>query len=246
MLSKIIKAEWIRQEDKLRQLFVEKTEKKEDIDSKEPEILKLKEEAEKEAALIIEQARKEAEKLLSQSEAEIQEMMETGYNEGYKQGVEEGYRAGMEQILNEMGKLIQNLQKEIERTQMIMESKVQGLSSRLIRLSIQIAERIIRRQVELNPEIIIEQVESILKDMMRVKSLVIRVNPSQFEIVKGAQDRFLALTHGIDEIEFVIDHSLKPGDCIIETDSGGVDASIETQLEMITSLLLEGSGDEDA
>ncbi|AZR73879.1 hypothetical protein BBF96_11055 [Anoxybacter fermentans] len=245
-MSKIIKAEWIRQEDKLRQLFVEKTEKKEDIDSKEPEILKLKEEAEKEAALIIEQARKEAEKLLSQSEAEIQEMMETGYNEGYKQGVEEGYRAGMEQILNEMGKLIQNLQKEIERTQMIMESKVQGLSSRLIRLSIQIAERIIRRQVELNPEIIIEQVESILKDMMRVKSLVIRVNPSQFEIVKGAQDRFLALTHGIDEIEFVIDHSLKPGDCIIETDSGGVDASIETQLEMITSLLLEGSGDEDA
>ncbi len=250
-MSKIIKASQIRQEEKLRQLFAEKIEIK--SQSNEPEIEIIDEElnaAHEEAAVLIEQAITESRELRRQAEAEIEQQKEAGYQEGFRQGVEEGNQVGYEQVISEMQNLLQNMQqnlkRELDKAQLVMDSQVQGLAAHLIKLSTEIASKVIHRQVKLDPEIIIDQVENILQNLSRVKSLAIRVNPGDIQMVKSAEERFLQLTQGIDEIEFVIDHSLEPGGCIIETNSGGVDATIQTQIEIITSILMEGNGDEDA
>ena len=247
----------MREEEKLRQIFNHKKKEKEtskvseeDFDQNheqiKQEIEQLKAQAQNEATQIVEQAKQEAEQIRAQSEEEVQKMMETGYQEGYNQGLKEGQQAGGQQVLSTIEEQLQNLQSEVERARMKIDDKIEGMSNHVIRLSTKIAEKIIKRQIELNPELIIEQVESILTGLGRIKSLTVRVNPAQLDILKVKEDDFLHLTQGIDDIEFVIDHSLQPGGCIIETDTGGADASIETQLESITNILLEGNRDKNA
>lgn len=253
-MSSIIKASQIRQEEKLRQIFAEQflkdaepeAPKEEDMEALVEEQLR---EAKAQASAIIAEAlsqRQAAEEYYAQVDTEMIHARELGYEEGFKQGVEEGFRAGSEHILSETQKVLMNLQREVEHTRMVLQNQIDSLSPRIIQLSMQIAEKIIRREVQLDPGIVVNQVETILRDLGRVKSLSVRVHPSEFERVRALEARFLELVQGVDCIEFVIDHSLEPGGCIIETNSGGVDASIKTQLELINTILLEGSKEQNA
>lgn len=248
-MSKIIKASQIRQEEKLRQLFAEKVEKplaseQIDLEVAEQEI----EAAHQEVAVLLAKAREEASEILQSAEDEKEQYKEAGYHDGFRQGFEEGYQAGYEQIKNDLDNLFHNFKREVDKVQMLLDHQVQGLELKIIKLSSDIAAKIIRRQVRLKPEIVLDQIENILHQMSRVKSLAIRVNPGDISMAQETEEHFLQLTQGIDHIEFVADHSLEPGGCIIETNSGGMDASIQTQLDLITAILMEGIGnnDEDA
>lgn len=251
LLSNVIKACQVRQEEKLRQLFAAKEEVREEIT--EPEAQEIPEvdpeeeikAAQKEAAAIIAEANLEAERIAREVKDQVTEIKETSYQEGFQQGLEQGYQAGFAEITRELEKLITNLERELDRIQLLLNNQVLGLSPRLINFSCQLANTILKREIELHPEVIITQVEDILKGLSRVKTLAIRVNAGDIALVKSSEERFLQLTQGIDQIDFVVDPSLEPGGCIIETDFGGVDASIQTQLAMITTLLLEGNGKED-
>lgn len=244
-LSRIIKASQVRQEDKLRELFADQdSQKVERLVFSDQDKTMAKEQVKRamdEAGVILEQARSEAEEFLRQAETQVEEARQAGFEEGYREGVEQGFQAGVDQLIKNLETLFQNMERELNNAQMELDSQIQGLAPRLIRLSTQIAEKVVRREVQVDPAMIIDQVEQILKDVSRVKNLAIRVNPANLEIIKANEERFLALTQGIERIDFVIDHSLEPGGCVIETDSGGVDASIQTQLEMIQASLLEGS-----
>lgn len=249
LLSNVIKACQIRQEEKLRQLFAEKRDVEEEIvESEEIPIINPEDElkaAREEAAVIIEEARLEAENVSHKLEAQVAEIKETAYQEGFQQGFLEGSQAGLAETVQKLEKLVSSLERERDRTQLVMDNQVEGLGPRLINISCQIASKILKREIKLQPEIIITQVENILKGISRAKNLAIRVNVGDMELVKNSEECFLQLTQGIDQIDFVVDPSLEPGGCIIETNSGGVDASIQTQLEMITTLLLEGNGQAD-
>ena len=249
-MSRIIKASQIGQEEKLRKLFQEKKAEKdlviEQKIEEEPILKQSKEDVEKDVKIILENARAEAAAMVVEAESEIDKAKDLGYQEGLKIGKEDGIQAGFEQTVNQFKEIMENLQREVERTQMVLNHQIDSLSPKLIRLSTQIAEKIIHRELKLRPEIIIDQVENILKELSRVKSLAIRVPPSAIDLVKSYETHFLSLTQGIAEIDFVIDHSLKQGGCIIETNSGGVDASVQIQLDMITAALLDEAGDKDA
>lgn len=251
-MSNIIKASQIRQEEKLRQIFAEqfmlentKRVEKSDKDLAEDQL----KQAQDEAAAIMAEAQRallEAEQRVAQVEDEIRQAKEAGWQEGFNRGVQEGYETGINHLLQEMDKMFTNLEREMENARMILQNQVEGCAPRLINLSVQIAEKILRREVQSDPGIVINQVQTILRSLGRVKSLAIRVNPTEMEYVKAQEERFLELLQGIDGIEFVIDHSLEPGGCILETNSGGVDATIKTQLEMIEAILLEGNRDANA
>lgn len=252
-MSRIIKASQVRQEENLRRLFTEDKDSKLDIqtDGFDPETdmanaIEEINQARQEAAAVLEEARVEADQLKLQLQQELEQIRESAFQEAYNHGVEEGFQAGLNHFVSEMEKFIHNLDREVERVQMLMDHQVQGMGMKLIVLSTQIAEKIIQRQVELEPELIIKQIETILAEISRVKSLAIRIHPSELDLVKAHEERFLKLTQEIEKIQFVIDYSLEPGGCIVETDSGGVDATIETQLNRIQELLLEGNWDEDA
>lgn len=252
MLSRIIRATQYRQEDKLRELFAEQNREMAQ-QLQEAERIRARElattetqTASVEASAILENAKLEAEQFLLQAEAGRQQALEEGYKEGYEKGVEEGFHAGIQQLIAEMGKMFRNLERELENAQMGLNVWIEHMPQQVIQLSAQIAEKIVRREIQLHPEQIVEQVEIILRQLARVKTLAIRVNPSDFPMVRAYEEQFIALTQGIDSIEFVIDHSLEPGGCIIETDSGGFDASVAAQLARIEAALMEGNRDPHA
>jgi type III secretion protein L len=84
-------------------------------------------------------------------------------------------------------------------------------------------------------------VRKVVKNALTVvrnqKQVTLRVSPGQAEDVKESLNSILADFPGIGFIDVMGDGRIKPGGCILETEIGVVDASVDIQLEAIQQSL---------
>ena len=107
----------------------------------------------------------------------------------------------------------------------------------LVRLALVIAEQVIGQELTANEEAIVGVVENALKSALETDSHHIRVHPDDLAVVQTHKPLFLANVHGLKEISVEADTNVSRGGCVIESDMGEVDASLETRLAGIASQL---------
>ena len=84
------------------------------------------------------------------------------------------------------------------------------------------------------PQVILPVVREAINHVRDQKEIIIHVEPYSYDLVLMARPEFKSmLTDGTATIEVVSDEALKPGDCVIETPNGGVDARLSTQLDLL-------------
>jgi len=81
---------------------------------------------------------------------------------------------------------------------------------------------------------ILETISDVLKNISNEETRInIKVNPSQHELSKENMPMIVS-SLGIDaKINIFSDDTIEEGGCIIQTSNGIVDATVETQLEII-------------
>ena len=79
--------------------------------------------------------------------------------------------------------------------------------------------------------------QRVLRAARDEKFLTVRVHPEQREAAQAAIDRLVSSSGAAPFIEVSADAVLKRGACIVESEHGIIDASLETQLEAIGAAL---------
>lgn len=79
-------------------------------------------------------------------------------------------------------------------------------------------------------ERIVITVKNVLSVVRNQKQLTLRLNPQQVEAVKERVNDLLAAYPGVGYIDMVSDSRVKHGACILESEIGLVEASMEGQL----------------
>jgi flagellar assembly protein FliH len=102
-----------------------------------------------------------------------------------------------------------------------------------------IAERIIRKEVSLDRQMVLEQIKEGVRRVMGVETIKIRVHPGDLALVRGQKSVIQANGDSIREIVVEPDEGLEPGDCILESEMGNIDARVATQLKQIENVLFE-------
>ena len=99
-----------------------------------------------------------------------------------------------------------------------------------------------KKEIETDPQVLINTIVDVLKSVSKNEpKITIRVRPQAVQFIK---DTIPSVTYqyGIDStINIVADPSIEEGGCVFQTNNGIVDASIDTQLEIIKKSL-EGIG----
>ena len=84
------------------------------------------------------------------------------------------------------------------------------------------------------PQVVLPVVRDAIARVRDQKEVKIHVEPNSYDLVLMARNEFQSmLTDGAAILEVVSDDTLKPGDVIIETPNGGVDARLLTQIELM-------------
>ncbi|GIP36810.1 hypothetical protein J31TS4_00900 [Paenibacillus sp. J31TS4] len=196
-------------------------------------------EAHEQAALLQEQARREIEEWWNERRAADAEASEEARQLGFEQGYQQGFREAEQSVHEQYSETISEIRGSLEKAFAKKRQIVQEAEPFLIEMSISIAEKIIRKQLELEPDWVVDLTKHMLSRKKTKGQLTLCVSPSQFEFLYDARDELKLAVDSQAELLIVPDSTVEDEGCVIRSDSGSLDARIDTQLMEIKQALLQ-------
>lgn len=138
---------------------------------------------------------------------------------------EEGRRQGLEECVRELARArgeYRRLQDEAERD--------------LVDLALEVARRLVGQVVAQDREVVVSMVREALRGARGRRSIVVRVSPEDGPVVEAHRHELARAVEGVP-VYLEVDESLGSGDTVIETESGRIDARLETQLAVLREAL---------
>ena len=172
-------------------------------------------------------------------EAERQAAYRKGLAEGRQKGLVEGKRQAEAEVAPQM-ELVRNL---IAALQEEKEAFYQENEVYLVKLAIEIARKILNRELSQNPELMLYIVREALRKVAGNGRIIIHLHPQDLALVKDRKSLLGAVLSAHEQVDFLASEEVQRYGCVIESDSGIVDAQLDVQLEQIERSLLEGNGD---
>lgn len=151
-----------------------------------------------------------------------------------KYAFEEGYRKGLEQASGDIEQFKANIGNFLGAPKEVFEY----IAPDILEISVDIARKIIKKEVEEDPQVLMNIIVDVLKTISKNEPRInIRVNPQSANFIKDSLPD-ITYQYGIDsKINIISDPSIENGGCVFQTNNGIVDASIDTQLEIIKKTL---------
>ena len=156
-------------------------------------------------------------------------------------GSEEFIVAGpnrLEQQARELDSLLGSFQQGLAELAELREQVLKKSSEDMLRLVLAIAEQVVHCQVSVNPEIIVETLQNALQNAISSDQYHVRVHPDDLALVMEKKPLFLASVSGLKNITLEGDSSVSRGGCLVESELGRVDATIEGQMGELRKMLL--------
>lgn len=153
-----------------------------------------------------------------------------------------GKREGGEKAEKRFGETIQAFSAAIEDISQLRESILKNSTDDMLRLVMAIAEQVIPCAVALNPEIIHHTIVRALQAAVDSDVYHIKVHPEDMAVVMEKKPLLLASISGLKNLTVEASASVSRGGCLVESELGEVDATIESQLEEIRRKILNVAG----
>jgi len=195
-----------------------------------------------EAARIVAAAQAERLRLISTATAQGRtEGLAQGMTEGRRQGTDLGNHAALQAKQQVLDELCDRWSGALDNFMDARQKLLDDAQREIVGFAIAVAGNIAKRTIEIDPTIAVDQVAAALTLIMRPSRMVITIHPDDRDLVAAALPSLLAKLGPAAHAQLRDDPSLGRASCIIDlTDAQGgqVDASISTQLERLTDLLL--------
>ncbi|MDD2400839.1 MAG: FliH/SctL family protein [Clostridia bacterium] len=190
-------------------------------------------EAQKNAEKIVCGAEEKASKLLEESKREIEEIKGKSYIEGMNSGYKDGTRKAEE----ELSSLVQTTNVMLAELVKVKEDYLKNNDEDILELVLLISEKIVRTVVETKPEVICEVVKNVLKRLKGSECITLKVNPIHVPYLDDYGEQGSEFDK--NKITIEEDSGLKPGECVIMTKNGYIEAIIDEQLTILKKALKE-------
>jgi type III secretion protein L len=176
-----------------------------------------------EARRIIAAAEEEAAAIRDRAESFARELRETAHREG------------CETALSEWNTLLLEARE-------VRDEALASVERDLLRLAVKIAEKILGREIKKDRGAIADIVATALRQARRNEMITMRVNPADLPVIEQHASRFERA--GREQfLDIVSDPRIAAGGCVIESESGAIDAQLETQLRVLERALLMRAAD---
>lgn len=164
--------------------------------------------------------------LISRAREEAESIKESAAKEGYQDGLNQA-RADIEEVKNSLTEFLGAKQAVFD-----------YIAPNIMEISLDIAKKIIKKELEQDPTIVLESIKNLLKELSKDESkITLNVNPIQVSLIKTEIPEMLSNAGLEAKIMIIPDENIMEGGCLITTTNGVIDATIESQLSVISEAL---------
>ncbi len=210
-----------------------------------------------EADAAMEQTKRQVARTLVDAKQKAQHLREEarrqGYDAGFEQGHAEGVKAGyhaahdeaVEGFRREHAQIVQVMQEATTAIDTIKEDLAIAARRDLLDLALLIAKKLTFAVGDLHRESACENLDRALRLVGSRTDLLIHVHPKDVASMEKFAESSLSHIRAAHTVKIVTDESMAPGGCKVENERTSIDASLETQVNEIVSLLLGGRVNDD-
>ncbi len=190
----------------------------------------VQEQLREQAEQLLAEAQEEARVMLEKAEEDAEEIKASAYNEAQQQG----YADGKKQAEKELQAEKKRLAEQEKANRIAYEKQVEELEPAFVEMVIRLVERLTGILLEDKRGIILYLLEQGMAQAEPGMNCLIHVPPEDYETVAEKKMELSRKLREGAELEVVADRTLRPGQCVLETDSRIFDCGLDAQLRNLT------------
>lgn len=160
-----------------------------------------------------------------------QEAEQVGFQAGLENGRVQGYK--------EYSDRIQFAQNVVETSKEDYRKHLEASETTILNLGIKVAEKIIGKSLGGNETEFLSYVKRALKEAREYKEIQLHIHPTRYTYLLAEKEELLAIFPREIDLYIYPNEDVAENSCLIESDNGRVDASIDSQLSQIKERLME-------
>ena len=159
----------------------------------------------------------------------VREVEENAYAKGFVRGEKAGIESGNEKIESAVKSIKQGLSELIKTRQDIYLETEQEI----VKLAMAIARKIVWNEIRVNKDTVVNVVKEAVKKVEGNEKVKVKLSCKDFQFIKNEKPAIIDKITDTENVGFEMDESIPDGGCIIETESGDIDARIEKQFQAV-------------
>lgn len=160
--------------------------------------------------------------------------------EAYERGFAAGEKAGFELGRQKADVLFSGIAKVLDRLSTLKKSLCAPCEKEMVELTIAISKKVIQRELEIKKETVLECVKAALKSVVAGGEITIKANPKDLAVLLQYKGEIAKYGDGVKGVKLEADESVARGGCLIDTNFGEIDASMDSVMAEIEEKLKSG------
>ena len=169
----------------------------------------------------------------------FQEAESSGHEQGYSQGLDEGRKAGYAEASQAFQEKVEGLLTILDKMESIYDDLWRANEPMMIELAIEGAERILNRELDDRRDLAARAFEATIDYLSQAHEVKLMVNPREVAALEEVRAEQRHRLGALVNVRIQPDESLGPGDLIVESDVGRLDATVKHRAAQVLDVLRE-------
>lgn len=170
-------------------------------------------------------------KINAQVLEKLKEVQEQAYKEGHDLGLIEGTEKAMQEAKTDLHERLKAMDEILKNIETLKSRLLVDNEAEIVRLVFLVAKKMALRDLEQNREAVLEILKHVVGEMQTDERISVKLSAEDLFFLEGLQDKVGERISNFERIKFAADDKVKSGGCLIETEYGSVDASVDERLE---------------
>jgi flagellar assembly protein FliH len=179
------------------------------------------------------------EKVEREALARLKDVQEQAYQQAYQLGLDEGRELAFQEHQAQLNEKIDDLDQLLTSIVSLKKELVNFNESHIVRLVTYVGKRIAMTEIHEKPETILSVIRQAVENAQNEEHVTIRVSPSDLEFIESVKDKLGKEMEFLQKAKIESVETISNGGCIIATNYGDIDASLEQRVDKVWLTLSE-------
>lgn len=192
----------------------------------------------------VERAKEEAEQIVSKATADAETILKKAVQEAEKlkenarqQGEEQGYATGMERAQAQEAQMRQQLQQQREQQEQDYAARLHMMEPEVMDAVIHVFDQVMHTGLVEHRSVLLHLIRRTVQHIKNSREFRIFVSADDYASVSDSKQEIFEKIGGEAVLDIIMDESMQPGQCTIDTDEGIFECGMEIQLSNLVKAL---------
>lgn len=168
----------------------------------------------------------------------LKELQEQAYKQAYQLGLEEGREKAYKETSDVLAQRLASIESLTASLENLKPELVSFNEAHIVRLAYVMAKKIAMNEIEEKPELILKVVNAAIQGAQSDESVTVRVSQTDLDFIEQSREKLGKEFDSLKRAKFEASENVKPGGCVVETNYGDVDASVEQRVDKLWASLV--------